>query len=57
MVVNFVESYTDAPWWAKIGVETKGRKIVSAKKAKCLIFTEHLVIGATIPLLFGPVND
>ena len=57
MVVNFVESYTDAPWCAKVEAETKGREIVSAKKAKCLIFTEHLAIGATIPLLFGSVND
>lgn len=55
-MVNFVESYTDAPWCAKIEVEVMGKLIVIAKKAKYFIFTEHLAIRATIPLPFGSVN-
>jgi hypothetical protein len=38
------------------GPENIARPIVNVRKKKSLFFMEHLVVGANIPLPFGPVN-
>src|SRR4030088_1293133 len=42
-VVNFFVSYADAPWCAKIGVETARSPTANANKVKALHFMEPLL--------------
>jgi hypothetical protein len=44
-VVNFFVSYADAPWCAKIGVETARSATATANNKKALVFMEHLELA------------
>src|SRR5260221_11257384 len=48
-VVNFLESYADAPWCAKTGTEAMRNPAARAKKRKALVFMGHLLSWREYP--------
>jgi len=55
-VVNFFVSYADAPWCAKIGVETPSSPAAKANKVMALHFMEHLLNWPEYPIAVRDVS-